>query len=147
MPNTRKLLILPFEDILEPYLPFEHVLWFYPKGYRTIIGDCLINISVLEKLPFEEVNFNDFFYDMYGQNFVELVLNDYYQALTQLDRCKAMFNGIEEDEQLIRLFMPHLIEDLFRYIKNLFTQDTIWMLDRTTSFKWIRDTLVIPILD
>lgn len=144
--RKRLVVLISFDEILVEYETFNHLLWFNKKGIKTVIESIIDGLPALYATPFNEVDIEQLYVDLYGNTPQEVMQNEYYKSIEDLDRCNAEPVDLQEDAILIKFVISDLVNDVQNQIRQVFSQDTIWDADPIKEITWRGNNLILPVL-
>lgn len=144
--RKKLLLIIPFDEVINEFQTYSHLLWFYENGLRGMITNIIENLPVIHATPFSELNLSDLLTDLWGMDMVELTEVMLYQSLDGLDRCNVSVDDVNKDVIITRLFVHDLVSTIEKTLKEFFSYDQIWDTDTRFDPVWRGNKLILKIL-
>lgn len=145
IPKRKFIVIIPFNDIIEDYSTYDHFLWFYDKGLKSVIETLVSNLTLTYGIPFNELKLNNILDELYGSTLSDNILEDHFAAIESLDRCNASNKELEVDNRVIEIFTKYLARDVGKHLSNIFSHDTVWEIDSDQKLLWKGDNLVLVV--
>lgn len=141
------LILISFDEILSEFETYTGLLWFYERGFKSLVELIIGNLSLLDRVPFTDLDIEKLFIELWGDPLVNIVKNDFHASLEHLDRCNSNNVSVREDEILIQYVVTEFVNAIEKHLATHFKHDVIWDQDYDCRFLWRGNNLLFTIIN